>query len=198
MNELSSTDIQELTDLARKLAYFNCEEYFKEIVVQIWGPKSLKLREDFNNIKRWTTEDVCAWFKGLSFLKQDETAVLSKLYNECIDGEFLSTMDHECWVRKLGLSYRIFVLIEIIFHGWVCGSKTLRLPDDIRKLGMYVRGSDEVCLTHYAGVMTGIEADLSHLDPHTKTALIKADDDCALTGAGGVYGQLVVLGYKVS
>lgn len=42
-----------------------------------------------------------------------------------------------------------------------------------------------------------MEADLSHLDPHTKAALTEADNDCAETGAGEVYGQLVVLGYKV-
>lgn len=134
-SELSAADLQELTDLARKLAHFNLDEHLIEIVFQIWGPQHRKLLEDFNSIKLWTTSDMCAWIRSLSFLKQDVTTVLNTLQRECIDGEFLSTMDQDSWVKKLGLNYRHYLLIEFIFHGWAYGSKTLRLPADLRKLG---------------------------------------------------------------
>ena len=146
MNTLSDLELQELTSLAHKLAHYELEEHFIEIAVQIWGPHSAVLREDFINIKTWTNDDVCSWFTGLSFLKQDASKILSTLYEECIDGEFLYTMNHNSWINKLGLSYRVFILIEIIFQGWSCGLKSLQLPSDIEQLGKFMSFLFHLCL----------------------------------------------------
>lgn len=40
-------------------------------------------------------------------------------------------------------------------------------------------------------------ADLSQCDRTTAKRLVEIDNDCIKSGAGGIYGQLVVLGYKV-
>lgn len=52
------------------------------------------------------------------------------------------------------------------------------------------------CIT--LGVMAGVVADLSVCSPELARRLVDADDACVASGAGYIYGQLVVLGYKVN
>ncbi len=46
--------------------------------------------------------------------------------------------------------------------------------------------------------MAGVVADLSVCSPELARRLVDADDACIASGAGYIYGQLVVLGYKVN
>lgn len=137
MNKLTPEELKELTQLAQKMANFNVEEHLGEVAYNIWCPKYASLLQDFNNIKQWTIHDVSNWIVSLMFLGSDVSMVTNKLYEEFIDGQFLFSMDQKVWVKKLGLKYSHFLLIEFIFHGWAFGLKTLRLPSDIHKLGKF-------------------------------------------------------------
>ena len=47
------------------------------------------------------------------------------------------------------------------------------------------------------GVLCGSVADLSDCSSDTARMLSDVDELCARNGVGGIYGQLVTLGYKV-
>ncbi len=188
--------------LCEKLAVYDLEEHMEEIVHNIWG-------DEFSEVlaasccKEWSVMDVKIWILSLKFLGGKRVEIAQNFHDECIDGVSLPLVFEYGWSERLGLNFESSYMMELIFQGWALGNKTFKIAHELEKpIGNLFAFVNH--MTHFktkvriiAGVQAGIIADLSECEVTTARQLRDTDSQCSTTGSGYIYGQLVVLGYKV-
>jgi hypothetical protein len=168
------------TQIAQQLAQNGLENHLDEVVNNIHDPKFKDMYESKKPMHGWSVEDLIAWIMTLKFLQPHNERIAKAFERECINGIALDQIDDKMWVEVLGLDIVHHVLLRMIIDGW---------KFHIHKLIPCPNGVPQA-------VAAGVMADLSSCSFYEANVLDEADKLCVETGAGYIYGQLVLLGYR--
>ena len=155
--------------LAQYLESLQLSAHLEEVTLNFTGNLE-------KGIKSWTVQEVRDWIMGLNFLGDKASTYADLFAKEYIDGEcFMELSDRE-W-GELPIDRTSMLLLKACRDGWKVG---WGVPVPISTPTMEV-STDAL----------GFPLDLLE-------KLREADRAAAEEGRGAVYGQLVVLGYKVT
>lgn len=164
------------------LSRWNLEDAIDEVIENVFSERFIKNRLS-GGLSHWSTKDVKEWLLSLKLLSAYHDQLTLQVDHECIDGEALVELVCEHRLREvLQIDYVSDLILELIVSAWRTVSRDFALPKTLP--------------ISLIGVRTGYVCDLSSCSTEEATKMMEVNKSCAQCGMGGLYGQLVVLGYS--
>ena len=118
-----------------RLAIFGLEEYFDEVVRNLFVVKNFTVQQK-ETISAWDSNEVFAWVSQLK-LDVDCSEAAEVLKRECIDGYTLLHLTEGEWANTLKLDLSLFQIVRVIIQGWQSIDTSILPPHSSENLGKF-------------------------------------------------------------
>lgn len=105
-------DRLEYPRMRKFLTQYNYQQYFEEILNNIFGPLFDVVRR-VKGIEKWSVKDISRWLTTLTFLEPETRSVVETLEYQLIDGNAFMFLQETDWT-KFGLRKKHFILLSCI------------------------------------------------------------------------------------